>query len=708
MGGFRGKTGHFLQHPAAAVHGDGMKKGTLPVTNVGRLAVALVLLAPQGLHASEESPDSQQHSHPHGPIEEIVVTANPLATRRDRALQGTSILSDEELEQALAPTLGETLKNMPGIAQTFFGAGASRPVIRGLAGDRMRVLINGLDTIDASTTSPDHAVAGDVATVSRIEVVRGPASLVYGANAIAGVVNMIDDRVPRRYPDEGVQGHLRFVYGSDDDLISPSGAVTLALADHLVAHAQGFYRHTNDYHVPGFLRSRRLRLAQPLPPGEEPRGRAVNSDQRNWSAGGGLSWVGDDGFLGVAFTDNENNYGIPVALEGGEPGVRIDSSQQRIDILGRRRDPLPGIERIDLKFAYGDYTQVELEDGVVGTRFTNQGYEGRLDFVHAPIGDIQGSFGFQIRQRDFSALGEEAFVPPTKTRQWGLYVFERRTFTNGLTIEGGLRLDRQESRAPALGILRHFTGVSLNGGASLALANDWTIALSGFRVERAPTPEELFSNGPHLATFTFERGNVTLGEETARGGELSFKRLSGRITGSVNAFFYRYRNFIAERLTGAREDDLPVVQFSATPARLVGAEIEIATDLWQGEGRALHAQISGDIMRARDLALAAPLPRIPPMKARLTLEYLGRLIDAGIAVTVANHQRRLAPQETPTSGYVDLGVHWRAHPFADQRLSLLVEARNLLDSEIRYHTSFLKELLPAPGRRFRITLRYDY
>ncbi len=636
------------------------------------------------------------------------MTANPLATRRARALQGTSIVSDEELEQALAPTLGETLKNMPGISQTFFGAGASRPVIRGLAGDRIRVLINGLDTIDASTTSPDHAVAGDVATVSRIEVVRGPAALVYGANAIAGVVNMIDERVPRRYPDETAQGHLRLVFGSDDNLISPSGTITLALADHLVAHAQGFYRRTSDYHAPGFLRSRRLRLTQPLPPGQEPHGRAVNSDQRNWNAGGGLSWVDDDGYFGAAFTDNENTYGIPVALEGGEPSVRIDSSQQRLDILGQRRNLAPGIERLDIKFAYADYAQVEREDGIVGTRFANQGYEGRLDFVHAPIGGMQGSFGFQIRRRDFSALGEEAFVPPTRTRQWGLYLFERRKFADGLAIEGGLRFDRQESRAPALGVVRHFTGVSLNGGASLALANGWTVGVSGFRVERAPTPEELFSNGPHLATFTFERGSITLGEETARGGEFSLKRLAGRIMGNVNAFFYRYRNFITERLTGAKEEDLPIVQFSATPAQLAGAEIEIAFDLWQAEGRALHAQISGDIVRARDLALAAPLPRIPPMKARFALEYLGRLIDAGIAVTVADRQRRLAPRETPTSGYVDLGLHWRAHPFAEERVSILVEARNLLDAEIRYHTSFLKDLLPAPGRNFRITLRYDY
>ncbi len=674
----------------------------------GRAVVALVLLAPGVLQAGEPDPTSQQHSHPHGPIEEIVVTANPLATRRAQALQGTSIVSDEELEQALAPTLGETLKNMPGISQTFFGAGASRPVIRGLAGDRMRVLINGLDTIDASTTSPDHAVAGDVATVSRIEVVRGPASLVYGANAIAGVVNMIDDRVPRQLPEAPAEGHLRLVYGSNADLISPSGAVTLAVADHVLVHAQGFYRHTGDYHVPGFLRSRRLRLADPRPFGEEPRGRAVNSDQENWSASGGLSWVDEDGFLGAAFTDNENNYGIPVALEGGEPGVRIDSSQQRVDILGQRQDPLPGIERVDLKFAYGDYAQVELEDGVVGTRFANQGYEGRADFVHAPIGSLRGSFGFQIRQRDFSALGEEAFVPPTRTRQWGLYVFERREFDSGITVEGGLRFDRQASRAPALGVLRHFTGISLNGGTSLALGDDWTVGLSAFRVERAPTPEELFSNGPHLATFTFERGDTALGEETARGGEISLKRLAGRISGSVNVFFYRYRDFIAERLTGEREDGLPVVQFSATPARLVGAEIELEADIWRAEGRVLHAQISGDIVRARDLALAAPLPRIPPMKARFALEYLGRLFDAGIEATVANHQRRLAPQEVPTSGYVDLGLHWRAHPFADERVSLLVEARNLLDEEIRYHTSFLKELLPAPGRSFRITLRYDY
>ncbi|RMF15625.1 MAG: TonB-dependent receptor, partial [Alphaproteobacteria bacterium] len=494
--------------------------------------------APRAEEADAQRKEQEGHSHPHGPLEEIVVTANPLATRRAQALQGTSVMSDEALEQALAPTIGETLKDLPGISQTFFGAGASRPVIRGLAGDRMRVLINGLDTIDASTTSPDHAVAGDVATLRRVEVVRGPASLVYGANAIAGVVNMIDDRVPDALPVDGAEGFVRLSYGSDDDLISPAGAVSLALSDHLVAHTQGFYRHTNDYHVPGFLRSRRQRLADPLPAGLEPKGRARNSDQHNWGASGGLSWVDDDGFFGAAFTDNENNYGIPVSEDGGPPAVRIDTSQQRIDVLGGRDDPVEGIARADLKFVYGDYSQVELEDGAVGTRFTNSGYEGRLDLVHEAFGPLHGSFGLTWRKRDFSALGEEAFVPPTRTFQWGAYLFERVEPMPALTLEGGIRFDRQASRAAALDVRRHFTGVSVTGGASLELGSGWVAGLSAFRVERAPTPEELFSNGPHLATFTFERGDTGLREETARGGEISLKRIAGRIAGSVNVFYY--------------------------------------------------------------------------------------------------------------------------------------------------------------------------
>ncbi len=651
--------------------------------------------------------DRGDHTHPHGPLEEIVVTASPLATRRSRALQGTSVMSDEALEQALSATIGDTLKNLPGISQTFFGAGASRPVIRGLAGDRMRVLINGLDTIDASTTSPDHAVAGDVATLRRIEVVRGPASLIYGANAIAGVVNMIDDRVPDAMPVDGAEGFVRFVHRTNDGLVSPSGALSLALADRVVAHVQGFYRRTGDYRVPGYLRGRRTRLADPRPGVPEPRGRAVNSDQRGWSASGGLSWVGADGFLGVAFTDNENDYGIPVSLEGGPPGVRIGSSQQRIDVLGGRDEPLPGIARADLKFAWGDYSQAEIEDGAVGTRFANRGFEGRLDLVHAPVGALEGSFGLHLRRRDFSASGEEAFVPPTRTFQWGVYLFERVEASSALTVEGGVRLDRQRSRAPALGVRRAFTGVSASGGASLALGRDWIAGFGVFRVERAPTPEELFSNGPHLATFTFERGDVALGEETVRGGELSIKKVAGRVTGGINVFRYRYRNFIAERLTGGVADDLPIVAFSPTPARFHGAEIEIEADLWRVGGRILHLQASGDLVRARDLGIRAPLPRIPPMKARLALEYLGRLFDGGVEMTIAARQRHLAPLETPTPGYLDLGAHWRVHPFADARLSLLVEARNLLDETIRYHTSFLKDLLPAPGRTFRITLRWE-
>lgn len=689
--------------------------------------LSLAASASQGL-AQVAQPGEQ---HGTVPLEEIVVTAYPSTKSRLDILQGTSVLAGEDLERALDATLGETLDGLPGLSQTAFGQGASRPVIRGLSGDRLRVLVNGLGTFDVSTTSPDHDVAVDVSTAESVEVVRGPATLIYGNNAVAGVVNVVDSRVPRALPETGgLDGFARTLFGTNADTFSFGGEVNAALGGGFMAHVDGSYLNTEDFEAPGFIRSEELRAAEPTPPGEEePRGKAENSDQRAWGATGGLSYVGDWGFFGVSAGQWEKNYGIPAELEEEEGdagpgeeeeegGVRIDIEQTRLDVIGEIKSDLALLERMRFRFGYGDYEQVELEGGEIGTTFLNDAWEGRVDFVQSKIGGWSGSTGAQFRGRDFSAIGAEAFVPPNETFQWGLYTFQSYE-TGPWQFEAGLRLDRQDIEADMLseeqfgpdfadGLDLGFTGISTSGSIAYQLPAGFVIGASGFRMERAPNAEELFSGGPHLATFTFEVGDPSLGEETVTGTELSFKKTEGRFTFALNGFFYSYDDFILERFTGEEEDGLRVAVFSAVDSRFYGFEAEAEYLAWQRGGEALLLDLVFDVVEAEEQNSGRSLPRIPPLSVQVGGEYQSALFDFRVASTFAREQEDLGAFELATDGYVDLTATLTIHPFEEHDVSLMIQGRNLIDDTIRHHTSFLKDLVPAPGRDFRLTLKAGF
>lgn len=689
-------------------------------------AILMALACMPAARAQTAIEDQERHEGP--PLEEIVVTANPVGRSRFETLQGTSVVTGEKLEQSLSATIGETLAGLPGISQTAFGQGASRPVIRGLGGDRLRILINGISTFDVSTTSPDHAVAVDMSTAKRIEVVRGPATLIYGNNAIAGVVNVIDHRVPRDLPDGGLDGFVRGIYGSNSDETLFGGELDLDLGAGLVAHVDGFRLDTGDFEVPGFVRSAALRAEEPLGDGEEEVfGKAENSDQSNWGATGGLSLVRDWGFIGASVNAWEKNYGIPAELEeeegGGdeeeEGGVRIDIEQLRFDMIGEVTRPFLIFDTTRLRFGYADYEQVELEGGDVGTVFGNDEWEMRLDFVQRQIGALSGSTGMQFRGRDFSAIGAEAFVPANDTFQWGLYSYQNLDL-GPFRLEGGLRFDRQTiSASPAafaeidepdedllaLGFDRGFTGVSVSGGVSWTLPFGLNAGISGFRNERAPNAEELLSGGPHLATFTFEIGDPTLGEETVKGVEGSIKRGRGPLTFALNGFFYSYDDFIFERFTGEVADGLDVAQFSAVNAKFYGFEIETGWEAWSDGERALLFDFVFDVVEARERASKDPLPRISPLSATIGAEYRARLFDLRFESRFVDAQKDIAAFERPTDGYVDLTATLTLHPFPDRDIALILQGRNLADEDIRHHTSFLKDLVPAPGRDVRATLK---
>lgn len=652
-------------------------------------------------------------------MEEIVVTASPIGQRRENLLQGSSILSGAALDRAQGTTLGQALARLPGVSQTGFGQGASRPVIRGLGGDRIRVLIGGIGTIDASTTSPDHAPAVDLATARKVEVVRGAATLLYGNNAVGGVVNVLDGRIPTAVPKDGVEGTARLGYGHNAGERSGAATLDVVIADGLVGHVDGYWRDTDDFDVPGFLRSARLRaLEAPDPVHGEARGRVENSDVAQKGGTLGVSLLRDWGFFGASVSRQASDYGIAGHDHEhvDEPGagvveehedVRIDLEQTRFDLMGEINRSFLAFETVRVRFGHADYDHAEIEGAEIGTIFANKGWEGRIEFVQQATsvlgGTLGGALGVQFSDRDFSAVGAEAFVPPSNTFQGGAFLFQRLDLGN-LSVEGGARIEGQTVEAESRRIARDFTGVSVSAGLGYKLGGGWQAGLNLARTERAPNAEELLSDGPHLATRTYEVGDPDLDKEVAWSGEVSLKYVDDADYAAVNLYATRYRDFIYDRFTGEEEDDLPVAVYTAAAARFVGFEVEAGTERPLGPG---VLQIEGfvDHVRARDTTNGHPVPRMPPLSARATVGYELPQVAGRIEAVWADDQTRHGPFDLPTDGYTVLNASVDWTPVAARDLTLLLEVRNLTDEEVRLSTSALKDRLPQPGRDYRISLR---
>ena len=355
-------------------------------------------------------------------LDEIIVTGSPLSAQAGESLVGVSVISGEALARNLGSSLGETLKNTPGVSSTFFGPGASRPLIRGQGGDRIRILDNGIGSIDASAASPDHAASVEPAMATRIEIIRGSGLLRYGSSASGGVINVIDGRIPDRVPGAKMEGAARIGVSSVDNGIEGALGATFVIAKTtkgaLVGHLDTTYRKAENYEIPNFARKAALRA---LSPQAEARSVMDNSATKANSFAGGVSYISEALIIGAAARRLDSAYGIP----GGEEDVSIDLSQTRYDALARLELGGSLFETLTINGGYGDYEHKEIEDtGEVGTIFANKGYEARAEIVQAERGAWRGAYGAQVRDRDFSAIGEEAFVPPTTTTQWGLFTFQ--------------------------------------------------------------------------------------------------------------------------------------------------------------------------------------------------------------------------------------------------------------------------------------------
>ncbi|MCW0235454.1 MAG: TonB-dependent receptor [Ferrovibrio sp.] len=618
----------------------------------------------------------------------VVVTA-PLQQSQDELAEGTTVLQGEALDRRRAATLGEMLDGTPGVSSTQFGPGAGRPVIRGQSGPRVRVLNNGIDTFDASTVSPDHAVVAPVGGAQRIEVLRGPAALLYGSSAIGGVVNVIDGRIPEAAPKNGTAGTARLDYGSGASEKSGFAAIDQAVTDRFVVHGEAGALNADDYSIDGYASTAARAAGR--------KGRVDNTGIRNRNGSVGASYLGEAGYAGASVTQFNSYYGVP----GSDP-VRIDMSQTRLDTKFGLYEPLRFLDEVKLKFGYADYLHDEIEpNGQPATRFDSESWEARLEAVHKPIfAGIEGVVGLQSNRRDLTATGAEAFITPTVTDSHALFVLERyETGPWGFSLGG--RAEHVEIDAATLKRQRDFTPLGLSAGATYKLSPGYTAGLSLSRTERAPTAEELFSDGKHVATQSYEIGNAALNKETALHAELSLRKTAGDVTGAANVFATRFQDYIFGAFTGNQRDDVNELQYSQADADFHGGEIEAAWTFFRGAGYTLGVDGSVDYVRG-EARSGSNLPRIPPVGYRSGFTVATAPLDWRIEIAGRLDQEKVGANETRTDGYTVLNTAFTWRPFDNRDVAVLLQGRNLTDEEGRNHTSLLKDVAPIRGREVRL------
>ena len=678
--------------------------------------------------------------HDHEALEEVRVTATPLSRDLIEMSQSAIVLSGETLDRELANNIGDTLSRIPGVSNASFGQNIGRPVIRGFEGARVGMLNNNMGAADASAVSQDHAVSVEPFLADQVEVLKGPSTLLYGSGSIGGVVNIVTHTIPQQMPEQPVSARALIQGDSAADQRLAAGRIDWS-AGSFVFHASGFYRRTNDYEIPG-----EAELYADEDEGheshkeedhdEESYGVLENSFLDNEGGSFGGSWIGDRWRAGLAYTLYDSNYGIPGAHghgheeehdeehEGEEGHEEEDHEEEEenvtIGLESRRLEgelvgvqPFSGFEQLKLRLADTRYTHTEFEGDEVGTVFNNDSTDLRLELRHNPWSAWDGAFGAQYAQRDFEAIGDEAFVPPSKTRTMAVFWVESAEFDEW-QVDLGIRYDKirvkaLETNAGNMPVKRDFSPLSASVGAIYHFDDSRHLAFNISFAERAPTDQELFAFGPHIATQNFEIGDPTLNNESNLHGEMGYRVHKGQFTGSITLYYDRFNDYIFQLDTGLEEDELPVRQWSQQDASFYGGEFELQYDL--GRFDSGHWQLSGfaDLVRA-EFKDNSNVPRIPPVRFGLGADWDLRGWAANVTWINASSHTRIAEYETPTPGYDLLNAELSYLFQSDNRSDweVYLKGHNLLNEDIRNSTSFLKDQAPQIGRNFVLGLRLRY
>ncbi|MEY3233237.1 MAG: hypothetical protein RL230_508 [Pseudomonadota bacterium] len=644
--------------------------------------------------AAPEAPPPAPVAQPR-PVETIVVTASSLGDPSDAISQGVAVINrGEALQASISGGIGETLAGIPGVRSTFYGVNASRPIVRGLGEDRIRLVLNGLQGIDASTISPDHAPAIDGLDAEGIEVLKGPAALRYGGNAVGGVVNVVDGRLPTKLPEKPFAGEI-FLAGSSAEDAGTAAFKLVGTRGNGVFRVDGFRREGQDYKIPGYSQTAALRAVT----GDDTEGTAFNTRGEIWALGGSVARITDKTSLALATRQTKSNYGIP-----GEEAF-IELNQTRYDFQASIKD-LGFLDTLTFSITTGDYTHSEIEfDGAIGTVFTNEGYEGRLEARHRSIGDLDGVFGLQFASNDFAAEGDEAFILPVTIETVGAFWVERVNQENW-GAEVGARYEQRDYSG--LAGARTFDLGSFSASAFLKPTDGLRLSLNAGYTERAPTEVELFADGPHAATQAFEIGDADLKTETAISLEGVVRWQIAGATVDLSVWRSSFDGFIAFNPTNLIEDDLPVFLVSQKDATLTGAELHVTWLI--GEVGSWSVVGDGGIDTVRgSYDGGGAIARMPPAMLTLGLEAKSPQMRVRAEVQSIAEQTRTATFETKTEASTALNALWSWRPVqSNDRIELSFEGRNLTNEDIREHTSFLKDYLPKPGRSIRVSLKGSF
>ena len=659
-------------------------------------AILLALAAPAyAVPVVEKSADQQQQdasssthsdtSNKTRTLEPVTVTGVPLGQRADDIVAPVAVLSGQQLDDRKANTLGETVASIPGVTTTHFGAGVGRPVIRGLDGPRVGVLSDGMGTNDVSNISQDHAVTLEPFLSEQIEVLKGPATLLYGSGAIGGVVNAVDGRIRETATSTAFSGRSELRYDAGSAGFTGMGRVDTG-TDRYNLHADAVYRDNDDYD-----------LAE---------GVLANSAVDTSTGALGASMFGDWGFAGLSVARHLNGYGNPAEPgDESDPPVTLELAQTRIDLKAGLNNPFAGVDRLKFSLANTDYQHTEFEGDEVGTKFLGSGNELRVEGVHREMGAWHGAFGAQVGRKKLQAIGEEAFVPSTRTESHGVFLVEQGEWDR-FKLELGARADRQSSE-PELADRRAFSLLSFSAGGRWNLGEAWHLSLNLDRAQRAPAEEELFANGPHVATATFEIGDRNLRKETSRQAELGLHVHGERFSAEVAAYRNRFNDFIYLADSGEfdAESELPIRTWTQTDATFRGLEGEATVELAENDAGRFELRLFADRVRAeRDDG--GNLPRIPAARFGSDLTWTGDAWRGGIGAVHTRPQNATDTFETPTDGYTLVNANLGyAFQTGDNYWEAFLQGSNLTNQEARLATSVVKDAVPLPGRSISVGVR---
>ena len=620
------------------------------------------------------------------------------------AVTPTLILSSTDLDRLAQSNIGDLLADLPGVVSSYFGPNAGRPVIRGLDGDRLKITQNGVNSLDASASSPDHAVSVDPLAIREAQVLRGPAALLYSTSILGGVINLVDARIPdqRLAQRQSVTGRL----GSVDGLRSV-GVLAEGSAGSFSYHVDGFDKSTDDLRTPV--------------------GRIADTSADNRGAGAGFSYLTSNGYVGLSYSGLDSTYGV------AEQDISIGLEQRRWDLAGKAEVAGSVVRSLAYRVGVADYAHTEFEGGAPGSTFTNEGWDGRLDVELVKMGSVEGVVGLQASRFDFGVIGDEAFLPDTRNSAMATFGSFVQNLAADQRLRYGFRIEHAQVDASAwthAGVATNppadtasFTPASFAFAWAKDLNPSWTSTINLTRTERAPNFQELYADGPHVATDVYEVGNRDLGKEQGFGLELELAKVRGAVSGSFSVYYNRFSSFIALQRNGSGPDlsgvggpdfssgvdELARYDFTSVPADFFGSEVKVNFQFVDTPVSKLGLEWYGDFVRASNTDTSEALPRISPGRIGAALHGLESGWTWRLDATYHFAQNHTAPDETRTAGFTMVGASL-AHPikFAQLDGQFTLRAINLLDQEARNASSFIKGALPMPGRGIEAGLRLNF